>query len=323
MIVFGWNSFEQDSYIPSSLGLPQNLDAQYKIIKRQKYFHIFWIPFFSIGSDFILKSPDNKLYEPNPELNIYLNSIGLKFKTPWFSFIGLILLVIGFIIYTIIDTLQTKSSIQKSAEMNIKNRNENVEKINNAKLGHYFTLMDKEYRNSYLKVIDADKYNIRCLLSYKKNINSAPKAFISDSTYPSFDTVTVSKQNLIKSLSQITEIIKNGPLRELSEITYFYEPKFISESGFYKNGKFIYLVKNEGIPVRFISLSQLDRGNTTIIDEQAIDKNQNKGIFNFQGFYNDNSEPDNTSLIQFQNERGDKYIYKISIKGNNISFFKK
>ena len=326
MIVFGWNSYEQDSCLPSSLGLPSNLDEQYKIIKRQKYFHLFWIPFFSIGSDFVLKAPNNKLYEPSEDLKTYLYGLGLKHKFPWFTFIGPILLALGFIVYSIHDKITSEMSRKENIKLGEKQLNENIEIINNTRLGHYFSLVDDVGKYSYLKVVNADDKNIKCVLSYKKinhyNSEELPQAFISDSAMPSFDTVMVAKKDLIKSLKERTEIIKNGPRREINKITFYYEPSFEPEASLYKDGKFMYLVKNVGVPVKFVSISSQREGQSAIIDINSIAKDQAKGIFTFSGIYNEDIEPYNSSLIQFVNDRDDKYTYRLTIKGNSIFLIK-
>ena len=55
MIIFGWNHFLIRSFMPHELGLgEETLDPEFMVEARQKYFHIFWIPFFPTQSIQIL-----------------------------------------------------------------------------------------------------------------------------------------------------------------------------------------------------------------------------------------------------------------------------
>ncbi|MCX6182141.1 MAG: hypothetical protein NT150_09465 [Bacteroidetes bacterium] len=54
-IIFGTGSFKLVRNKPSELGLPFDLDKEMTIEKRQRYFHLFWIPFFSIGQIWVFK----------------------------------------------------------------------------------------------------------------------------------------------------------------------------------------------------------------------------------------------------------------------------
>src|SRR3569623_725156 len=87
MIVFGHNSFLLHSCKPLQLGMSEEFDKQYSIERRQRYFHLFWIPFFGIGKIWAMRNrQDNKLYVPNDLLLKALNALPLKDKTPWYTY---------------------------------------------------------------------------------------------------------------------------------------------------------------------------------------------------------------------------------------------
>ena len=94
MIVFGHNSFLLNACKPSQLGMSEDFDQLYSIERRQRYFHLFWIPFFGIGKTWGMRShKDNKLYVPSPAVEQALNALPLKEKTPWYTYSFLILVL--------------------------------------------------------------------------------------------------------------------------------------------------------------------------------------------------------------------------------------
>src|SRR5215831_13773647 len=102
MIVYGHNSFALNTCKPSQLGLPIEADKLYIIERRQRYFHLFWIPVFGIGKIWVLrKHTDGELYEPTPKLSKLLHSFPLKEKTPWYTYSFLILLLAASVIFVI------------------------------------------------------------------------------------------------------------------------------------------------------------------------------------------------------------------------------
>ncbi|HTF81415.1 MAG TPA: hypothetical protein VL947_06815 [Cytophagales bacterium] len=111
MIIYGWNSFKLETCNPTSLGLPSEFDAAYTIERHQKYFHLFWIPFFSLGKRWVLrKRPDQQLYEPSAELLKFLNALPVAHKTPWYTYTLLYVIMLGglvFYIYEKIDQYQS------------------------------------------------------------------------------------------------------------------------------------------------------------------------------------------------------------------------
>ena len=96
-IVFGWNHFRIKTFDPVELGLTQQTDPNLKIEVRQHYFHLFWIPFFSLGKKWAIRK-NNELYEMPVVLKSTISSRNdIKVRTPWFTFAGpLLLSVLGF-----------------------------------------------------------------------------------------------------------------------------------------------------------------------------------------------------------------------------------
>lgn len=97
MIVFGHNNFKIKTFTPKELNLPIDERLQGAEIQiRQRYAHIFWIPFFPIGKIWGIKYADSKeLYElPEPIKSKIKQHHSIK--TPWYSFLLIILAFLGF-----------------------------------------------------------------------------------------------------------------------------------------------------------------------------------------------------------------------------------
>lgn len=102
MIVFGYNNFLIKSYTPAELGYPQEEGAvKLRFEIRQRYAHIFWIPFFPIGKFWVMRrAGDNNKYEvPQVMLKLVENLEG-QVRTPWYSFsVFLLAIAAGFIFW--------------------------------------------------------------------------------------------------------------------------------------------------------------------------------------------------------------------------------
>jgi len=108
-IVFGWNHFRLKSFDPVELGLTQQTDPNLKIEVRQHYFHLFWIPFFSLGKKWAIRK-NNELYEMPGVLKSTIRSRDdIKVRTPWYTYAGPLLLAViglGFIVNEQVEKFQ-------------------------------------------------------------------------------------------------------------------------------------------------------------------------------------------------------------------------
>ena len=146
MIIYGHNHFRQRSFIPTELGLPQSFN-EYNIEIRQRYFHLFWIPFFPIGKIWGLrKHADNKLYEMPDSVKQHVRQ---NTKVPGVSiwaFSGL--MVIGLIgIIAIVSNSIQQAHYRALAEQEIRDEyNAKMQIIRQPELGDRYNFTDQ---NSY------------------------------------------------------------------------------------------------------------------------------------------------------------------------------
>jgi len=101
MIVFGWNHFNIKSFTSAEIGFSDSENSGIVIERRQKYFHLFWIPFFGIGKMWaVRKAGDSKLYDAPAAITYQIMKEKIEVKTPWYTYIGpIILVVIGLMFF--------------------------------------------------------------------------------------------------------------------------------------------------------------------------------------------------------------------------------
>jgi hypothetical protein len=95
-LVFGWRSFLLRSFSLAELGLPESASGPCSVEVRQKYFHLFWIPFFGLGKKWALRRGKD-LYELPIEIEAHLSQS--RVKTPWYTYSGPLLLLLAGVVF--------------------------------------------------------------------------------------------------------------------------------------------------------------------------------------------------------------------------------
>lgn len=133
---------------------------------RQRCFHLFWIPFFSLGKMYALRK-DGKLYNLTPELEAILRKHTV-YKTPWYTYIGFIIVFLGFILYNANDRYEAYKSRKSLDELQTTKR----EILTNPITGDEYTMVTNKIPNTFyarvanvksdsvlLKIIQLEKRN--------------------------------------------------------------------------------------------------------------------------------------------------------------------
>jgi hypothetical protein len=167
-IVFGWNHFRIKTFDPVEFGLSQQADPNLKIEVRQHYFHLFWIPFFSLGKKWAIRK-NNELYEMPGVLKSTIKSRDdMKVRTPWYTFAGPLLILIiacGFMINEKVEDYGREEAREKQFETEY---SQNIGLFRKPSPDDYYLLTSvKGYRQRFAKVTMLDKHNIE--LSYITN----------------------------------------------------------------------------------------------------------------------------------------------------------
>lgn len=97
---YGRNSFKMKAVQLSEIGIHSAVPGVVQFELRQQYGHLYWIPMFSLGTQWCVRKTDNKLYEVNSELLPTLNALPRP-KLGWIAFTGPILVGLGLLYYNI------------------------------------------------------------------------------------------------------------------------------------------------------------------------------------------------------------------------------
>ncbi|WP_422091796.1 hypothetical protein [Tenacibaculum ovolyticum] len=148
-MIFGLGSTKIKSYSFQELGLTHEKSSEEeKVEYRQQYFHLFFIPFFPIKKFYGLRKEDGKLYDFTYKIE---NVIKDKPKTPWYSFLGFILIFIMY--FSIFLNFQYKDFTDKQTDIKDyeKKALQNEKELNNLNTNHLINLTPSPSNNSYYR----------------------------------------------------------------------------------------------------------------------------------------------------------------------------
>ena len=196
LVFYGFRSFKIRSFSTKELGISQPGDLDYSIEARQQYFHLFHIPFFSLGKIWAIRKNDELLEIP-AEYESAIQPLQTQIKTPWYTYSGLFLLLIVYLCYK--GNLKYKRYVNRQESIAYFNEQKTAldEKLNHLTTKDIITMHEpgKEYSSDpflYLKVEDIqnDVITVTPILSttkneleieqeYTKYINSTPSIKVS------------------------------------------------------------------------------------------------------------------------------------------------
>lgn len=308
-IVFGTRTFRLLNKKPSELGLDKKLDAEFNIEKRQEYFHLFWIPFFSLGQIWAIKKHNDKsLYELPAELKNDLAGYP-KPKTPWYTYFLLYALLAGMIGATLFSIYSGISKTLSDKDYNDFIYKTQEEYITKGYPDTYIGLRNDTSFQITLKVLSSTKTHLVCAVSSwqpPKTMISPYEhayvyAFLSDSIGDlKIDTVQVSKAALMDAYNNDFNVqvkkIKIGKYANLrlDGSIYLDMPMFLVSNIVYTDSTFSATLKNIHTPCTLLAIktdstlyptNHLDRVHTT-----ALPKNLNfKDTFTIAGNFEKNA----------------------------------
>ena len=242
MIVFGWYAFTIKNYTRDELfqlGIaPENM----KFLIKQKVVHVFWIPIFPIGKQYVLKR-DGKNYEMPDVLISKLKSFETP-KTPWYSFLLPILAVLAFIGITLNAKYNTYL-YNKRARIEFTHKTAQKDSlIQQLDTNHFLRVKGvtrNDYGYKYLDIVAIKADTVYCLkVPTKNNSDVAIRATIKEFYIPNkkADKLKIAlnalKNGYAKSyddrrkLNKIGfQIISNKPNSPFKDNRYIFEDAFV------------------------------------------------------------------------------------------------
>jgi len=203
-IIFGHKHFKIKEINPQELGLPDDYD--YHIEIRQKYFHIYWIPFFGLGKIWAIRR-NGELYELPNEYHHLIQERQIEVKSPWYTYTLCILILLGFMIYFGIEKVEDYNRINQT-ETYI-NETDFGYKIENATINQIYTLKDmKDYSS------DAEMYlKVEKIYTDRIRFSIIPRRFVSSSASEIEDYYNKNKMQL-KVVTILKSDLKNSYVKD-------------------------------------------------------------------------------------------------------------
>lgn len=276
-LVFGQYSFKIKTYNPEDFGIKNEQKSNFEIEVRQKCFHVFWIPCFSIGKIYALRK-DGKLFNLPQEYIPKIKSKD-KLKTPWYSFSLPIIITLYLIIFVLNNQYQSYKHYQSKKENYEFELNQIDNELNNLTTFHYIKIRDFDNWNNteglYLKVEQINDSLLKLFLikTNLKDFNALP--FIIKDFYlrnkHNLDTINLPISNLKKSICRDYKIFNEKSKYGFSLLND--RSKYVIESIDYFKGPVIkapvvidsgsgsmdcLILQNFGSPVELIEIKNIE-----------------------------------------------------------------
>lgn len=210
-MVFGWYSFNIKSFSANDLNLNPGEWPNTVFEVRQKVFHIFWIPVFSLGKEYVVRIQDRKYDMPDQIVSKI--KWKRKIRTPWYAFLfpilAVLIPVIVGIYINIAEAAMRNNRYHKEQKQYATVVSELQHQLHELKRNNYLRLFNTAKPNSediiLLKVIDIQD----SVYSFQAKSVHHPKS--SRDTYYienySTDTLRFTKKQLEKAICPDYKII--------------------------------------------------------------------------------------------------------------------
>ena len=229
-IAFGSYSFKLKSYVATDLQINPTdwQDTTFEV--RQKVFHLFWIPFFSLGK-FYVRRKHGKLFDLSNEIEEKIK-IKAKIRTPWYSFLLPILLVaipiLAGIYIFLAESLMRYNSYNRDKELYENAITKFEFDLKNLKTNSYIRLyqstLGESNRNSIvlLKVIEINGNNLKYNAVQVHHPENQNEKYYFETLKK--DTLTTTIPNLKKAICRDYKILKEF---KVTGIEFFNNLKYI------------------------------------------------------------------------------------------------
>ncbi len=325
-IVFGKNHFILKSYTLEELEISKEI-SPIRIVKIQRYFHLYWIPFFPIGKEWAIRR-EGKLYEVPQEYIYILNKKKLVHKTPFYAYSLPLILLFGAILYFSATEIQQYTS-SKRAQSNFKVQTEQSSThLKTPSLNDFYEIRPTSSYSgdTFLKVVSYNDSAIQFQVPNKKiegyNKNAGYIASCFSSPADEYECFWLSKKTIDSLIKKEYGYQKNKGAEipflsfddtyVLKKIHHFQGPdiKDTGEGKSYQN-RISIILKNKGLETNITSIKNI-AGDVQWNLSLPLKLSPNKK-FELRGSYSD--LPIYTLEITCTSQDKSEYKYLITGKG--------
>lgn len=213
-VVFGWNSFKVRSFTLSDIGIMKQAEPGIQFEVRQAYFHLFWIPFFGLGKRYVVRQ-GGKLYEMPAEIKALAQKSLTGVKTPWYTFVGPILLVAAGIVYSGVTSFKNGQRHKKSVNHFKEEADSLTARLQHLTTNDFITIENRSHPSNhilFLKVEDikGDEIMVTQVESNSGELMKVEKEYTRYAgTLPS---VKISQKQLLKAFPKSLDSLLGGAM---------------------------------------------------------------------------------------------------------------
>lgn len=273
MIVYGRNHFLVKKVNPKEIGVNYE-DAKDSIFElRQRYFHLYLIPLVPTGQDWLVRK-DGDLYHVTENIESRLKS---KFPTAanWKAFALPIILIVGFIVYSISDEINSRNYEELSQKENLAEIDLMKTKINKLDTFSYLEF-SKDYEDVYYKVTQVTNDSVKLaefesplitldsILKMKNYTNYIDILYVKLKKTKIENTIWIKKKELIAGIKDknaieekyIKTLSPSKPMT-LKRIIKFDDAQFIVNTDEESESIYYYELQNLGLDAIIDSISSV------------------------------------------------------------------
>ena len=295
-IVFGWNSFKVRSFTLAEVGVMKEAEPGLEFEVRQAYFHLFWIPMFSIGKRWVVRK-GGKMYEMPGDIKARAQRSLTGVRTPWYTFTGPILLFAAGIGYSAIRTYEDGQSHKRSVNYFKESTEALTGKLQHLTTNDFITIETQSHPRGhevFLKVedIQGDDIMVTQVESESDEPMKVEKEYTKHaSTLPS---TKVSLQKLLKAFPkdldsmlgdaadrQTANLLNNDTRYIVKDVVRHFRPMIKVSFVSYYGDSIAILCENKGWPATIAEMKNLT-GN---IDWSGIINTEFPNEDNYTGMY--------------------------------------
>jgi len=147
-IVWGHNNFRLKSVPPHEIGLMDRELSGLSFELRQKYGHLFWIPFFPLDKFWVVRKKDGKLYHCPHDIEMQLKQ-RFPMRTSIWAWTGPLLIVAGLLIFSISEKMEKSRWAKQAKESYTAAANTLTARVNAIKPNDYLLFSVKQLNSRY------------------------------------------------------------------------------------------------------------------------------------------------------------------------------
>jgi hypothetical protein len=271
MIVYGRNHFLVKKINPREIGF---FDQEYKGLYfelRQKYGHLYWIPFFPLGQQWFLRK-NGELYVLQPTVERVIKS---KFPSTldWKAFALPIIVLVGFFIFIVSEKIKSYKDDENA-------KIENIARITKIK-SHLYSLntssyleFEKNYEKLYFKVSKTTKDSVE-LIEFESPLPETA-SFFDETNYRAdllylklqiakgLDTVWVNRKEIVGAIKDDAstnpkqiKTSKSVLQMDLNAVIQFDDAQFVETTTPESKSIYYYELQNLGLDAHIDSIAAI------------------------------------------------------------------